>query len=331
MTKEERVIEVDAATMEIFLSTYSADRITEPKGARLKGVVDFEGKLYTCVGSVSAGEEPPTECLMVEVIPRDKDCSDDQWEGDTVTYAEKVTATQTDEDREMFYLGIRVKHKGKDYVLGDAFKAILEGSRPVAEPKVEVRVKREKFSTMAKYTFTEKETLEMGATMGRAVENEAQLTDEKKAILSDYTAKINNCQANVRELARKLGAGYEFRMIEHERTYDYNEMVVYVTRLDTFECTEERAMTGQEAQMDMGFREEEEEYEVYAGGSTEEEREPEVEADHAEGAEAEEPLGEGQEVPEAESTLSTLGVSSAFPTEYEDEETTEGGEDIDRD
>jgi len=47
MTKEERVIEVDAATMEIFLSTYSADRITEPKGARLKGVVDFEGKLYT--------------------------------------------------------------------------------------------------------------------------------------------------------------------------------------------------------------------------------------------------------------------------------------------
>jgi len=323
MTKEERVIEVDAATMEIFLSTYSADRITEPKGARLKGVVDFEGKLYTCVGSVSAGEEPPTECLMVEVVPKPL------WEQTTFTYPEKSAAVDADEGaRESFYRGIRVTYKRKEYVLGDNCKAIWEGSRPAVEP---VRVKRDKYTAMAKYTFTAKEYADMAREMARTVGLLASLEGEKKTIVSEYAAKINKAQAEVNELARRMNTGYEFRMIDHERAYDFNGMVVYVTRLDTFECTEERAMTGQEAQMDMGFREEEEEYEVYAGGSTEEEREPEVEADHAEGAEAEEPLGEGQEVPEAESTLSTLGVSSAFPTEYEDEETTEGGEDIDRD
>lgn len=296
MEHEERILEVDEATIEAFLATYSADKIPDPKGSKLKGIAGHEGTLYVCTGSAGKGAESPAYVEMVEVIPRDKDCSDDQWEGDTVTYAEKVTATQTDEDREMFYLGIRVKHKGKDYVLGDAFKAILEGSRPVAEPKVEVRVKREKFSTMAKYTFTEKETLEMGATMGRAVENEAQLTDEKKAILSDYTAKINNCQANVRELARKLGAGYEFRMIEHERTYDYNEMVVYVIRLDTNDAIEERAMTAQEAQMDMGFAEPKGDFEV--------------DADYMDDLKIKDEVAE--EEPEEVST------GSLFPTEYEE-------------
>ena len=65
--------------------------------------------------------------------------------------------------------------------------------------------------------------------------------------------------------------------------------------------------------MDMGFPEPEDEYEAYAGGIPEEEQEPEIEAEHAEGAEAEEPLGEGQEDSEADSTL-----SSPFPTEYEE-------------
>jgi hypothetical protein len=330
MAKEKRVIEVDAATMETFLATYSADRITEPKGARLKGVVDFEGKLYTCVGSVSAGEEPPTECLMVEVIPKLL------WEHTSFTYADKSAAVEADEDkRESFYRGIRVTYKRKEYVLGDNCKAIWEGSRPAVEP---VRVKREKYTAMARYDFQEKDLQGMAKDIARTVGLLGSLEGEKKTLVSEYAAKINKAQAEINELARMLNAGYEFRMIEHEREYDFNAMVVYVTRLDTFEVTETRAMTGQEAQMDIGFREEED-HTVYEGGSTEEGEAPGTEVDdeaelqgmakdHAEGAEAEEPLGAGQEVPEAESTL---GMSSAFPTEYEDEETTEGGEDIDRD
>lgn len=319
MAKEERIIEVDAATIETFLATYSADRIADSKGAKLKGIVEFEGKLYTCVGSAGKGEDgEPAYCELVEVIP--KTLEYERWEEHTYTYAEKSKLITTDEERESFYFGIRVTYKKKEYMLGNPCKAIELGSRPAAvEP---VRVKREKYTAMARYDFKEAALQGMAKDIARTVGLLASLEGEKKTLVSEYAAKINKAQAEVNELARMLNTGYEFRMIEHERVYDFNEMVVYVTRLDTFECTEQRAMTGQEAQMDIGFREDPEE------PPAEETKEPEVDVDHAEGAEAEEPLGEGQEVPEAESTL---GMSSAFPTEYEGEETTEGGEDIDRD
>jgi hypothetical protein len=194
--------------------------------------------------------------------------------------------------------------------------------QPAAEepmPDQEQTIKRERYSAMARYVFTDNESRDMAREMARTVNMLASLEDEKKVIASDYTARINKAQAEVNDLARKLNNGYEFRMIEHERVYYYGGKIVRVYRLDTEEIVDERGMSDSEAQMMLQFQEEAT-TEIHVGTSEDDETFTEETGEQ----ESPEPAAESETDTEDQAQAERREHTEAapFPTEYEEE----GGE-----
>ena len=107
-----------------------------------------------------------------------------------------------------------------------------------------------------RYDFSEDEKQELAQGMARKVTEAEDLEDQKKAVTSEYTAKINAAQAEAQSKAKKLTSGYEMRNIECEEIFDYKQTEVRVIRLDIGEQVERRGMTNYELQQNMDFDEE---------------------------------------------------------------------------
>jgi hypothetical protein len=99
-----------------------------------------------------------------------------------------------------------------------------------------------------KCILTEVEIKDAGAQLARRYSEISDLEDAKKSVMSDFKAKIDSATADASGLARKIQNGYEFRNIDCEEIWDYEDKVVEVVRTDTGEAIRTRPMKQEELQ-----------------------------------------------------------------------------------
>lgn len=99
-----------------------------------------------------------------------------------------------------------------------------------------------------KCVLTEEEIKESGAQLARRYSEISDLEDAKKSVMSDFKAKIDSASAEASGLARKIQNGYEFRNVDCEEIWDYDDKVVEVVRTDTGETIRSRVMKAEELQ-----------------------------------------------------------------------------------
>lgn len=97
--------------------------------------------------------------------------------------------------------------------------------------------------------LTNEEILKAGKEMAQSIDELNDLEKERKAAADTYKARIAQATANVQINSNLVRNGYEFRKVDVERTFDYEEGIVSAIRLDTGEVFESRAMTRDERQM----------------------------------------------------------------------------------
>lgn len=119
------------------------------------------------------------------------------------------------------------------------------------EPKTEEITKV--YSTeYLKCPFTQDELNKLASDMARFYMDKTNFEADKKAVASDYKAKIEAADARINEIAVHLSTGFEMRTIKCELSKDFEERKVYTYRMDTGELVETRDMT--DSEMQMSFR-----------------------------------------------------------------------------
>lgn len=99
-----------------------------------------------------------------------------------------------------------------------------------------------------KYEFTEEEGRDLSNEMARKVTEAEDLEDQKKAVVSEFSSKINLARAEANSKAKKITSGFEMRQIDCKEIFNYTKSEVTVTRLDTDDTVEKRSMTNYELQ-----------------------------------------------------------------------------------
>jgi len=94
-------------------------------------------------------------------------------------------------------------------------------------------------------------TQKLVETLDKAREVEA----DKKAVATEYKARLDRLDAEVNELVGTVRDGHETREVHCELRLDYDEMTSTCVRMDTDEVVSERPMQEDEKQMTMPFDE----------------------------------------------------------------------------
>lgn len=71
----------------------------------------------------------------------------------------------------------------------------------------------EKVQTRIKYTYTDKERINLAIEQARAAQKVAELEEEKASVNEQFKAKIKVEEARIGELSNKVTSGYEFREV----------------------------------------------------------------------------------------------------------------------
>lgn len=103
-----------------------------------------------------------------------------------------------------------------------------------------------------KYTFGDKESLDLSRKMARALAAISEKGDELKSVSTTIKADIAVQEGILHSCAEKLRSGYEMRPVEADVKYEKG-IVKYVDR-DTGEILEERPVTQDEQLMFSGKR-----------------------------------------------------------------------------
>jgi len=107
-----------------------------------------------------------------------------------------------------------------------------------------------------RYDFTHEEVHEMGAELARISTEIARTREEKKAVVTDFNAKITAKEAEVGILGNNINNGYEHRYVEctiHFNTPNTGKKTIF--RNDSGEQVKVLNMTSDEIQLDMEFEE----------------------------------------------------------------------------
>jgi len=81
--------------------------------------------------------------------------------------------------------------------------------------------------------------------------------DEKKEVMSDFTATLNRLKAETNSLATKINNGYEYRSVDCDIDYLWDEGNKKIIRQDTQEVVETLAITPEEMQTEFPLGEQE--------------------------------------------------------------------------
>jgi len=109
-----------------------------------------------------------------------------------------------------------------------------------------------------KHYFTEDEKQIIGADLAKSTQTKMSLEDDKKAVVDQYKSKISSAEFDIKEFAKQLNQGYEFRDIECEVISDFVLGKISFKRLDTGEIVDTRDMLPYELQMELDFQKKEE-------------------------------------------------------------------------
>lgn len=102
-------------------------------------------------------------------------------------------------------------------------------------------------------TLTEEDKKKIASTMADSFQAISQLEANLKSTSTQLKAKITEHQARLIEASDKYRSGFEMRNIECWIEKDFRVGRVYITRIDTGEIIEERAMDGEERQRSLEF------------------------------------------------------------------------------
>lgn len=101
---------------------------------------------------------------------------------------------------------------------------------------------------MLKCVFTEHEMTAFRDQIADEIVELGSLEDEKKAVVSGFSAKINEKKASTNNLASKIKNGYEYREIRCLVSYDYHNGIKTIAREDTGEIVAEERISEDECQ-----------------------------------------------------------------------------------
>jgi outer membrane murein-binding lipoprotein Lpp len=115
-------------------------------------------------------------------------------------------------------------------------------------------------TSLLRYEFSEKETLELASKLATRNNDVKTLEEDKKRVTSDFKAKIDAASADISLLSSKVSNGYEYRDIKcgvkfHAPADGMKQLV----RMDTGEVVATEEMNDIEKQAVLAFEEEEEE------------------------------------------------------------------------
>ena len=124
----------------------------------------------------------------------------------------------------------------------------VEGKKP-ATPKPPKKTEQS-----LRVKFTEEEVVKLARKLAEKNAEAEQAENDKKAVTKQLAAKCEGIAAQVSEISGKINAGFEYRTVHCETTYDDPKPVVKTTRrLDTLEVIEQETMTLAELQQELPF------------------------------------------------------------------------------
>jgi hypothetical protein len=118
-------------------------------------------------------------------------------------------------------------------------------------PELEVKPSTE----LLKVTLTSEELLELSKQLARSISEVGRLNDELTSVKSQKKAEIDKISATVNELSAKINSGYDWRKVDCEDIYNFQNNTVSRKRLDTGEIFNERTMSASERQRGLGLEE----------------------------------------------------------------------------
>ena len=124
-----------------------------------------------------------------------------------------------------------------------------------------------------KCILSDDEVREYGIELARKHTEAEGLEGKKKSFNDQIKADISKVTADISGLSSKISNGYEFKDVECEEHYDYDEETVSIIRLDTGEVETSRKMNSNDLQRRMFPKEETEEEEVPEEAGSEDQQE----------------------------------------------------------
>jgi len=112
-----------------------------------------------------------------------------------------------------------------------------------------------KFNRLLKVSFTPPEKIEMSEQIASAIRNLKKVQDDLATVKAQFQSKIKEHEAEIASLSERINSGWEMRNVGCREVRDFNTGSVYVFRDDTEELIEERAMTAEERQPELPFKE----------------------------------------------------------------------------
>lgn len=106
-----------------------------------------------------------------------------------------------------------------------------------------------------KYEFEPEELQALGQDLASKHNELDELEEALNAIKAEYKDKITRVESVISSLVRKVNAKHEYRDIDCVQAWDYDAAIYTVTRRDSMETIEERALTDEERQLELSTEE----------------------------------------------------------------------------
>ena len=116
-------------------------------------------------------------------------------------------------------------------------------------------IEERRFNRMLKTAFTESEKVEMVEEAGSAYRDLKKAKDDLDTVKSQFQSKIKEHEAEIASLFERINTGWEMRSVPCREVKDFSTGSIVVFRDDTQEAIEERAMTAEERQPALPFKE----------------------------------------------------------------------------
>lgn len=116
-----------------------------------------------------------------------------------------------------------------------------EASKYIAE-KVPDRLYSTERMPNQKYEYTEEEKTKMYKALAAENIGYQELEDDKKSVMSDFTAKMNLARAKINDIARKLNAGFEYKDMNFVVFYHFpseNKKLLFNTETQKYSRVED--------------------------------------------------------------------------------------------
>jgi|GEM_PF-3449788 len=127
----------------------------------------------------------------------------------------------------------------------------MESSETPPEPRQATKTTHE--TRPLRCALTDRERIAAGRKLAEKCAELQRTEDDRKSVASSYKAQIDRMVAERNELVDRVEKGEEIRQVACTLTLDYDTLTATVTRDDTGEVIEERALSEAEKQMSFTF------------------------------------------------------------------------------